>query len=303
MRHVIRHVIHLSARLVLVVAVALSALMVIDQRPVVAQQVQVSAPMTGVSDSFYERFGTSWGFSGGGRNGRAFFNFGGPNPGLPPFGGLDPNADARFGLGGRWGGGSAFFQGFAGQGSSRTIVSETPTIVIPNGGTGSIFSGVQRPFVTGVVPVVGRRNLSPLLDRIARLRSQPPAMSASRSSLADRRSAETDHGDLADHNDPAIGRASASGGGSTRQAGYQPDRSTAGRGDLSVAEIQRRRESEQQAKSDERRAEVERLIERGRGCEQAGKLGAASIYYKRAARQADGPLRQQLLDHVRGLRP
>ena len=44
---------------------------------------------------------------------------------------------------------------FAEQGSRRSFTSQTPTIVVPHGGTGALFSGSLRPFVVGVVPVVG----------------------------------------------------------------------------------------------------------------------------------------------------
>ena len=44
---------------------------------------------------------------------------------------------------------------FAEQGSRRSFTSQTPTVVVPQGGTGAIFSGSLRPFVVGVVPVVG----------------------------------------------------------------------------------------------------------------------------------------------------
>ncbi len=261
-------------------------------RSVAAQQVQLSTPQFGASDSFHERFGTSWGF----RSGNAFFNFGGPNPGLPPFGGHDPNADARFGLGGRWGGGAFSLQGFAGQGSSRTLVADTPMIVIPNGGVGTVANTLQRPFVTGLAPVVGRRSISPLLERLERLRQQRSALghAASRSALPGN-AVELP----ADANsvDRLSTRDALPGGGGADSA----DGSTASRGDLSVAEIRRRQAEREEVERQRELTEVRQLIERGRGCEEAGKLGAAAIYYKQAARRAESPLREQLLDHARQL--
>jgi hypothetical protein len=88
-------------------------------------------------------------------------------------------------------------------------------------------------------------------------------------------------------------------GGSSHRMGK--DRSTARHGDLSVAEIERRREIRLSAEALERQTRIQRLIERGRGCEEAGKFGAAGIYYKQAARQADSPLREQLLERARQL--
>ena len=85
-------------------------------------------------------------------NGNGFnFNQGSFDSAIPPFGNFDPNTVGRFGF---RNGGASFNFAF-GQGSDRSIVSQTPTVVVPNGGFGSVTDQTFRPFVTGVVPVIG----------------------------------------------------------------------------------------------------------------------------------------------------
>ncbi|MCP4195244.1 MAG: hypothetical protein GY768_31975 [Planctomycetaceae bacterium] len=45
----------------------------------------------------------------------------------------------------------------AAQGSSRSITSTSAHASLPNGGAGSVSSGMLTPFVTGFVPIVGYR--------------------------------------------------------------------------------------------------------------------------------------------------
>ena len=110
-----------------------------------AQQVTVGTPFNTAGSSYYEQFGVQWGLRGNGW----FARFGGPV--APPFGGFDPNAGASFGFGGR----NGFLNFSAAQGSSTTFGSQTPILTLPNGGTGFIADQSMRPFVTGIIPVVG----------------------------------------------------------------------------------------------------------------------------------------------------
>jgi hypothetical protein len=139
-----------------------------------AQYSAISSPFNTAGHSYFENIGVNWGYSG--RN--FFFNNGGGGA-LPPFGGHDPGADATFGFAGR----GFFFNLTAGQGSSTTMTSQTPTIVVPNGVPGFLFDGQQRPFVTGIVPVVGGAwaatpetptpyIVRPLEERLSRLRAE-----------------------------------------------------------------------------------------------------------------------------------
>jgi len=138
-----------------------------------AQGILVGTPFHTNSDSFYERNGVNFGF--GFPNGRpgfgsrivgllpngAFnpngiqFNQGSFGSTLPQFGGYDPNASARTGFGRVGGNGPNFSLGFEfGKGSTRNATSQAPSVVIPNGGIGSVTSGQNSPFVTSVTPVV-----------------------------------------------------------------------------------------------------------------------------------------------------
>jgi hypothetical protein len=123
-----------------------------------------------VNHSYFERMGVSFGGRFGSPNGpgsRSFGFFGfGQGPGfsqgsaasaIPPFGGYDPNSGARFGFSQLNPNGSGFSLNFdLAKGSSRSIVSSAPSLVVQNGFGGSISSGQFIPFVTGVVPVVGQ---------------------------------------------------------------------------------------------------------------------------------------------------
>jgi hypothetical protein len=132
-------------------------------------QVSFSAPLRHTGHGFHEHIGVGWGFRHPGPNGIAFFDNGGFGH-VPRFGGFDPNAHAHFGFGGRTGNLRWNFGIVAGQGSSRGVVSRSPSFVVPNFGTGFISSAVWRPFVTGFVPVVRGQPISPLQERLTRLR-------------------------------------------------------------------------------------------------------------------------------------
>jgi hypothetical protein len=157
---------------------ALLALSIPTSPSAVAQMVQASLPVSSYAHSAYEHFGTSFGWAipgGVGPGSRVvgllpngmltpggYLQFGQLQQGqggwggvMPPFGGYDPNANARFGFGiqGPQGG---FRLGLElGQGSTRTITSLTPSLTVQNGGGGYIMSGSSTPFVTGWIPMVG----------------------------------------------------------------------------------------------------------------------------------------------------
>jgi hypothetical protein len=141
------------------------------EQPLEAQLINVGTPFNTVGDTYFERMGVNFGFSipGGRGNGSRIVGLnplGQPTPNInftqngfgsavPPFGGYDPAASARTGFGVITPGGGGFSLGFEfGKGSSRTSTSTVPSITVPNGYGGSIGNGVNRPFVTGLVPVV-----------------------------------------------------------------------------------------------------------------------------------------------------
>jgi len=135
-----------------------------------AQNINVQTPLQRNSSSYFENFGTNFGFSFPGSNGTGSRVVGlGPgglmnnvtfqngNQGaIPIFGGFDPNSAARFGITQRNSNGGGFSLGLnLAQGSNRQSITTTPSLTTQNGFGGSLQSGSVSPFVTGVVPIVG----------------------------------------------------------------------------------------------------------------------------------------------------
>jgi hypothetical protein len=131
---------------------------------VVAQdQITVTTPLQSINDGFSENFGIGFGFSGRG----FFFNNGGGLGAAAPFG--PPPSGASFGGGGRVGNVNFGWNAFAGQGSSRSMVMESPSLTMMNGTGGFFFNGSVRPFVMGIVPVVAANSISPIELALQRL--------------------------------------------------------------------------------------------------------------------------------------
>lgn len=273
------------------IVVAVIALAILTSR-LAAQQVVVSAPTTSVSDSFFEQTGVGFGF----RFLNGFFSFNQGGAGVAPPFGNDPNSGASFGFG-RVGGGTSFdFNATAAQGSSRSIVSQTPSVTVANGGTGTFIDASQRPFVTGLVPVVGEMPIpyypvmrpsstSPLAGKLQQLSEQRTLGSA-----ATPISSAPLVLDGAADDDPLSLKLAAS------------RDSTAGHGDLSVAEIRHRHAALEASADNAENLELLKLIEQGSAAEASGKFGAARVYYQQAARRAEGEQRQQLLDKIETLK-
>jgi len=252
----------MSARiLTLVIAATVAASGV---RQVHGQQVTVATPHPTVSHSFYEQFGVQWGIQGKGW----FFNFGGPV--APPFGGFDPNAGANFGFAGP----NGFINFTAGQGSSSTFSGQTPMVTVTNGGTGVFIDQTVRPFVTGVIPVVG---------------GEPPAFN---SVLQERLSRLQAGEGTGEHKQAAP---AVSGGSATKGP------SSAERGELSVAEIRARKAAAGSADDAAAAAEIDALLERARGAIAAGKPGVAKIHLQMAARRATGERQAAILKQLEQL--
>jgi hypothetical protein len=136
------------------------------------QGISVTTPFTSASDSFFGSTGVSWGFSFPAQGGVAGLNPNGqltPQIGfswggggvVPPFGGFNPNAGGQLNIQGQ-----NFRLGLSmAKGSSRTLTSTAPSIIVQNGYGGSIFGGQVSPFVTGVVPVVGTQPIDNAVTR------------------------------------------------------------------------------------------------------------------------------------------
>jgi hypothetical protein len=265
-----------------------------------AQQVTVTTPLYGVSDSFFESFGVGFGFgfpqgnlgginSDSGRSSIVGFNpfpvgFGGGA--LPGFGVFDPGGGATFGWGVRGAGLMGGFALAAQQGSTRSSTMTAPSLTLTNGAPGFIAATTQRPFVTSFVPVVnglgagfapvlpiyGPASLMPqympgpsvLQERIERLRKQgftPSALSSGGRSIS-KPSRESEL------RDPFDARLSTAG------------QSTAGRPAASVAAIRQQHE-QQQAAHEQKVAELRRKIDEA---DSAGKPQVARIYRQQLER-------------------
>ncbi len=82
------------------------------------------------------------------------FRQGNFNVSLPAFGGFDPNSAATFGFA-ILSDIEAFFLIEAAQGDKRTNVLNAPKVTLFNGQQAFVADATQRPFVVGVIPVVG----------------------------------------------------------------------------------------------------------------------------------------------------
>ena len=131
-------------------------------------QIQITTPGHGVSSGFSENIGVQWGAQQFGPQGGWYFHSGGPA--APPLGGgIDPGGQASLQFGGRAGNATWGLGITAGQGSSQSLSSQAPSIVLPNGGLGFFSNTIQTPFVTGLVPVLGSGSYSPVRERWQRL--------------------------------------------------------------------------------------------------------------------------------------
>ena len=238
------------------------------------QDIQVTTPLVGVNDSYYEAMGVSWGFQFGGPSSQVFgsFNQGSAGSAIPPFGGYDPNASARFGFGSFNNNGGGFSLGLEmGKGSTRTMTSNSPSVVVPNGGVGSIFDGSFRPFVTGVIPVVG--NPGDTVEPYTPPYQAPQSMGKRWS-------------DVLTPQQESRPRPSSDGS----SPNFSTENSSAQRGDLSVAELQAQRAAEES----EKLSELDGFIAEAEAFEKDGKFSRARSSLRKAIKRADGRQRYDL---------
>jgi hypothetical protein len=113
-----------------------------------AQNITIGAPFQTINEGYSEFYGLGFQLSGPG----FFFNNGGPGP-FPPFG--PPVSGAQFGGQGQIGNLNYNWNLRAAQGSSRTYIAQAPMLTVSDGAGGFISHGSVRPFVTGIIPVVG----------------------------------------------------------------------------------------------------------------------------------------------------
>jgi len=270
-----------------------------------AQQVAITTPVVNVRDSFFERIGLGWQFE----RGNFFFNFPGLNAAPPQFGGWDPASDARIGFGGRNGNSRWGFNLALQQGNTRSITGAAPTVVVPNGYGGSIFDGQLQPFVAGLIPVVGNRDQSALLQRAEAYRQARANKLAQWREVAMRQQAKEAQEANSDTTDPrrvrgakddaplAIGGDAKTDNIPVRTSSGGSRTSSATHGDVSVTELKRRNAAEDQQQS----AEVAKILERARGAEELGKTGVAKIFYRQAVKRATGKLQQEIIQKIKSL--
>jgi len=119
--------------------------------PVYAQPMVVTTtPLQTNGDRFFESSNMNWSLRGP----NFFATFGGPNIGVPRFGGYNPNAGISSGWAFNSGKFSGNFNFNFSQGYERFSTTTAPSLTTMNGQTGQFFSGVRRPFVYSLVPVV-----------------------------------------------------------------------------------------------------------------------------------------------------
>jgi hypothetical protein len=127
------------------------------------QMVTTQMPLQSNSSSFYEQSHIAWGL----QTPHYFMNFNGGGA-FPPYGGYQPNAGIHTGFAV---GNAHFDLGFV-QGASLGSSTVAPVLTTTNGYPGFLFDGIQRPFVTGVMPQVGGAGFfsvpsDPLTSRMA----------------------------------------------------------------------------------------------------------------------------------------
>jgi len=182
----------------------------------------------------------------------------------------------------------------ADQSGSRSLVGQSASLTVPNGGSGQIFSGSVRPFVIGFIPVVGGGGvgivgglpipyvvseptfISPVrqaLDQIESGAAPPLVLDGSFSSRSD----ET--------RSPVETRLPAG------------PISSAEQGDISVKEIRHQLARQDRA----REKEVAALLAQASKAQAKGKPAVAKIYYQMAARRTQGGRNRDILARIRSL--
>lgn len=282
-----------------------------------AQYIGLGLPFQNATESYYQRTGVGFGFwlpgstTGKGvvglmpngqftPDGRIHFSQGGMHSALPPFGGYDPGADAHLGFAYNGSGGGFRLNLALGQGSSRTLGHTTPSMVVPNGVPGWIYSGQLRPFVTGIYPVVGglpaggfvgplqpTSGVNPVDYKLWQLQQQN----------AEEEVSENGQASLflgSDESDPGASRSVPS-----------ASNSSAAKPALSVDELKRRREEQLRNEEKERVHKIEALVASSEEAAAQQYYGAARERLRRAIRLAKPQERESLqakLDELSGKR-
>jgi hypothetical protein len=125
--------------------------LLLNSSAVAQPMVYTTTPLQANGDRFFESTNMNWSL----RRGPNFFaTFGSPNIGVPRFGGYNPNAGISSGWAFKSGKYSGTFGFNFSQGYERFSTTTAPSLMTTNGQTGQFFSGVRRPFVYSLIPVV-----------------------------------------------------------------------------------------------------------------------------------------------------
>jgi hypothetical protein len=255
----------------------------------------VSVPLRAGAESYFEQFNVNWALDWRTPHSFGFVQFGGAPAALPPFGGFRPGAGLEFGLARQWGNGSFSLNLSAAQGRSSTLTMNAPSVMMMNGVPGFIQSGTVRPFVTGLIPVVGAYPVAP------RWTPYPVAVPVRVSPLVAKFQRLQYEAAVGGKPSPAesveLLEAPADSAASIAVRGLENE-SSAQRGDIGVAEIRRL----QAAEDAQRQQELSQLIEEGRAAERQGQWSIARVRYQQAAARSEGEQRRLLLRDVERLK-
>lgn len=247
-----------------------------------AQQTTIRTPLQGAGSSFFESTNVGFSLNMPG----VFAKFGG-TPAVPQFGGYSPNAglSGGFGIGG--GGLGANFNFNFAQGGSRSLISTTPMLTGINGYPNSLTFGTQRPFVTGLVPVLGSGALSPL---------RPPFEDLGPANTV---AGRLRRGEFQMRN----GRVIAPGVGSTATPAVDSGATPANSGPAAsridpLPPTRAQRQQRQAAAEATEQIAARRYFDRGTQALASDKLKVARLYFRMAARRASGDLSEEIARHV-----
>ncbi len=281
-----------------------------------AQQVTIGTPFHTLHDSFFENNGVSW--SGNYRG--ITFSYGGAALATPQFGSPQSTAGLSTNLAFASKDGVLNLGLNFGQGSSRALTTQTPSVTIMNGQTGIVSDTSQTPFVISVVPVVGAFPVAPppfpqasgvdpnaidprvqaMLQAHADAQAQAEAQAGAQARVGgpipqqqQRPNNKTPQPAKPMNSLDPIADADAS----AEERLNAAQESTAGRPAPSVAEAKRLHQQEQVSAGGEMAA----LMERARALEEDGKPNVAKIYYQRIAKHATGELQRQAQSRLYGL--
>jgi len=297
-----------------------------------AQQVTVATPFHSLSDGFFENMGTSWRLNGPGWN----LSFGGsPTQAAPQFGGFDPSAGASFGFAGAGGRVNGQLSANWSQGYRQSFVTQTPSITLPNGGTGYVSDTSQSPFVISYIPVVGGFPtvgvVQPIMPPMAYGPAQPAWMNPAVMQALQRQAAGQNRwqannvapeavprdglGEIRPEDFPApiVGQAQAPKRPQEDLVlvgpGVQP-KAAGGQAGKGVAEVSAAGQPAPsvtaaramfQQDNAQPNSDAMGYWQRGQNAEASGKPGVAKIYYQMALRRASGPLKDQILARLQAL--